>query len=599
MKFKAVILAVLFLLASQASGAEDYDPRYTVLALDMAIVSVQRIINTNDRIILTEEYNNIINNLKLGSIEADRELRELYQALMTTISTKILAQEEAGMLQRHYDGWETRQIAKAMFNARAYGTDPVTITASLALSCASQYIAFQNSEERERMHNALDVKLWRIEKAEREQYNALQLKLFDASWRLLRKYNIPDEYRLVQSSVNDFSRAVSEPDVKKRAGMLQSLEDEFRVYPPYWIHRARTEQELGHMVEARRCYDEFGNVWRPVLRQDVWKAEAAKYRIQDYLTRSNFFTRHRNNEAAMKELEVLRANITRMDWANNLFAGVAYFAMGNKQKAVECVETNINFGSETELSGVILSQMKLGRLSPESLPDGLKNLVGLNSMAYEELVTLAGKGYVDAMLELGVRYSTGNGVQKDYKEAMSWFQKAADKCSEFGMFAIGGLYAEGGSGINQDYREAVKWFEKVAYQGSKEAQNALANLYYKGGVNLPQNYYKAYVWCCVAEIESNFSRSDFATWGAVVGGGSAVMGVLGGLAFWPVFLPVAGLMYLVGESGIDNNIKADIEGAGIFNFSKLSNSDMERAKHEAENISRQIVENIKKRRSLQ
>ncbi len=52
----------------------DYDPQHTVLALNMAIVSIQRIINTQDRTVLDMEYRNIISNLKLGSIESDNEI---------------------------------------------------------------------------------------------------------------------------------------------------------------------------------------------------------------------------------------------------------------------------------------------------------------------------------------------------------------------------------------------------------------------------------------------------------------------------------------------------------------------------------------------
>ena len=51
----------------------------------MAVVSIQRILNTNDRAVLEMEYRNIINNLKLGSIEADNEIISLYQELMNTI----------------------------------------------------------------------------------------------------------------------------------------------------------------------------------------------------------------------------------------------------------------------------------------------------------------------------------------------------------------------------------------------------------------------------------------------------------------------------------------------------------------------------------
>lgn len=70
----SAILAAIMLLCPHDlafSAEEHYDPQHTVLALNMAVVSIHRILSTNDRAILDTEYRNIINNLKLGSIESD------------------------------------------------------------------------------------------------------------------------------------------------------------------------------------------------------------------------------------------------------------------------------------------------------------------------------------------------------------------------------------------------------------------------------------------------------------------------------------------------------------------------------------------------
>ncbi|MBQ8691895.1 MAG: hypothetical protein IJ520_01980, partial [Synergistaceae bacterium] len=53
---------------------EQYDPLHTMLALNMAIVSIHRIITTQDRIVLNQEYDNIINKLALGNIESDYDI---------------------------------------------------------------------------------------------------------------------------------------------------------------------------------------------------------------------------------------------------------------------------------------------------------------------------------------------------------------------------------------------------------------------------------------------------------------------------------------------------------------------------------------------
>ena len=76
---KKLTALIVFLALTFPASAQDYDPQHTMLALNMAIVSVHRILTTESRAVLEEEYSNIINNLSLGNIESDRDMTELYR----------------------------------------------------------------------------------------------------------------------------------------------------------------------------------------------------------------------------------------------------------------------------------------------------------------------------------------------------------------------------------------------------------------------------------------------------------------------------------------------------------------------------------------
>ena len=58
------------------------------------------------------------------------------------------------------------------------------------------------------------------------------------------------------------------------------------------------------------------------------------------------------------------------------------------------------------------------------------------------------------------------------------------------------MYAEG-FGVEQDFKEAVKWFEKAADQGAAMAQDNLGGMYGKG-LGVEQNYVTAYTWASIA-----------------------------------------------------------------------------------------------------
>ena len=79
----ALIMAATFLATPSHASPAEYDPQHTVLALNMAVVSVQRILATNDRAVLEMEYSNI---------------------------------EAAGKLQANYDEWAKNNLFRSVLS---------------------------------------------------------------------------------------------------------------------------------------------------------------------------------------------------------------------------------------------------------------------------------------------------------------------------------------------------------------------------------------------------------------------------------------------------------------------------------------------------
>ena len=363
---KRLISLLLVLLTVSASSPaypeEEYDPQHTMLALNMAIVSIHRIVSTQDRIILDQEYNTIINKLALGNIESDYEMTGLFAELMNFITGKGLRQEEAQRFQERYNRREQRQIINALSGIRAYGGNLWSWLGSLATSCVSSYFTYHSAKGE--LLEGLNDDLWQLKKEEIEDCNYLQVKLLNSSWNLLRQYKLPDEYRLTQETLDGYYKAVNEADPAKRLRMLRArnVEKNFQVYPPYWYYRAKAAQESGDDSETLKCWDKFAEVWRPVLRNDPYKLEEAKYRVQRLSKDSGA-----NREEIRRLLGVIQDNTTAGDWSNNLFAGVVYFLLGDKDDGIACVEVNVDFGYEETVSKTILAEMKKGELDAFTL----------------------------------------------------------------------------------------------------------------------------------------------------------------------------------------------------------------------------------------
>ena len=357
-----IVMSIMMSSSIPALSEEKYDPQNTMLALNMAIVSVHRIVTTEDRIVLQHEYDNIINKLALGNIESDYEMTGLYSELMNFITGKGLRKDESERLREKFKRREQKQITEAFSKIKAKGNNLWSIMGNLAVSCVSSYLEYQNAGAE--LLEGFDNEMWRLKKEDIEECNRLQVMLLNASWNLLRQYKLPDEYRLTQDSLNGFYKAVNESDPSKRLRMLRArnVERNFQVYPPYWYYRAKAAIESNDDEEATRCYDKFAEVWRPVLRNDPYKLEEAKYRVQKLSLNAE-----KNRDEIRKWLEVIQDCISAGDWSNNLFAGVAYFLLGDKDEGIACVEVNVDFGYEEAVSKTILAEMKKGELDAFTL----------------------------------------------------------------------------------------------------------------------------------------------------------------------------------------------------------------------------------------
>lgn len=94
-------------------------------------------------------------------------------------------------------------------------------------------------------------------------------------------------------------------------------------------------------------------------------------------------------------------------------------------------------------------------------------------------VLAAEAGQPEAMNNLGFMYALGHGVSQDHSEAMKWWIKAADSGSIAALSNIATMHYIG-QGVRQSYREAAKWFHLAADKGDADAMNTLGVMYAQG-----------------------------------------------------------------------------------------------------------------------
>ena len=219
----------------------------------------------------------------------------------------------------------------------------------------------------------------------------------------------------------------------------------------------------------------------------------------------------------------------------------------NPDAQIESAEVLVSSGHE-ELDGAAVSLARNGRYEPERVDNtAIKSCVSFRvnfsilsneptpalPQTVAELISAAEKGSSNAQVNLGVRYSRGDGVARDEAEAFKWFSAAAEqglatgqlnvgvsyhngqgvekdpkKAEQYYLLAanqgsataakyLGYLYSDGDLG-KRDPAEAAKWLKKAAEKRDKDAAYKLGWIYFRGGI-LPQKTLDTYFWFLIAE----------------------------------------------------------------------------------------------------
>ena len=133
---------------------------------------------------------------------------------------------------------------------------------------------------------------------------------------------------------------------------------------------------------------------------------------------------------------------------------------------------------------------------------------------FRENRVLAGKGDADAQFKVGLMYYLGQGVVRDYPEALGWFKQAARQNNPYSQYNVGYMY-EKGEGTPQDHGEAAHFYRLAAARGNQLAQYTLGYLYEKGQ-GVPQDEIQALMWYNLAatqgEAKAKAARDRVTVW---------------------------------------------------------------------------------------
>ena len=116
----------------------------------------------------------------------------------------------------------------------------------------------------------------------------------------------------------------------------------------------------------------------------------------------------------------------------------------------------------------------------------------LEQQLEQQLLEHAEQGDAQAQYEVGRRFWSGDGVERDARQAADWFDRAARQGLASAQRMLGRCY-EQGRGVERDARQAAAWYRWAATQGDPEAQYALGVCLDKG-LGTEENAAEAFAW---------------------------------------------------------------------------------------------------------
>ncbi|MCX7192568.1 MAG: hypothetical protein NTY60_02935 [Proteobacteria bacterium] len=118
-------------------------------------------------------------------------------------------------------------------------------------------------------------------------------------------------------------------------------------------------------------------------------------------------------------------------------------------------------------------------------------------------IPLASKGDQVAQFNLGVLYTQGQVIQKDYRIAVQWYLAAAEQGHAQAQANLAELYATG-KGVSQDFKKTLHWLTLSAKQGNPSAQLHIGEIYAQGQ-GVPQDFHEAIKWYRLAADQGDAS----------------------------------------------------------------------------------------------
>ncbi len=320
------------------------------LALNYCRASLCKIVSYNDRIVVDEEYSNIINNIDLTKIR-DEEITNLIRELADSISPFKLQEGDKERFLGKYERKATTAVYLSLSGADALfygnGGDPFVLAAMDLVQTGGAYEDYTGNMEDYR--KAFGENLWKLEKDAVVGLKDIQKDFLETCWRLMKQHGRPEDWRVTEEQMEHYVNVLKDGDQERKLRELRIIEGDFKTYPPFWYHYGRAAQGRAEVNLALTAYQTIERLHKGLLREDHLYSSALMNRIQ--------LLDDENEEGEIERCLMEIAGNSPQDWRKNIFCAIKFSEYMEYEAATERLITNIENQKNIPLSMRVLGEI--------------------------------------------------------------------------------------------------------------------------------------------------------------------------------------------------------------------------------------------------
>ena len=299
-------------------------------------MSVTKIKTYNNPAVMEEEYAALsLNSLNLNAIN-DEEVIDIIHEIMDYITEMRIQERERAMLKDELDQGMSDALFDSLSGISMTGNSPIGAVFSLITSAANAAINYKRA--RARVMKEFKKQEWGLDKAKIYELNELNKKLLRSYWVLVKRYDIPDKFRVTETDISRFFERMKDETPEMRYRFLSSNEKTYQYLPTYWYYRGQTAYECGNSSDAERSLEEFGKIQKEfgqILRIDPLAAKCALLRTQLMLEKEDKTGVKADASVLREQLEIITDNTTVDEWTLRYFCATVYAANLHDFKAAD------------------------------------------------------------------------------------------------------------------------------------------------------------------------------------------------------------------------------------------------------------------------